>query len=125
MKSLNETTQPIYETSLNEMTRINKNENGNKWWNLNFNTYEVLVIGEGVPNKYPHCHIRHRGNGWDIRVIPDGTVHSIKTKGKGMQNQDDMKKFEKITKEWVKHLNVVAKRSTNGEIIETIWFMNN
>lgn len=126
MKSLNETPNIQQNSgSINEMVKINLKENGNKWWNLNYNVYDVIVMAENSPNKFAHCHIKHKGNGWDIRVLPDGTVHSIKTKGKGMQNQDDMKKFEKITKEWVKHLNVVDQTVTNGSLINTIWIMNN
>ena len=126
MRTLYETSSSLlYETSLNEMSRINKNEHGNKWWNLNFNIYDVVVIGEGQPNKYAHCHIKHRSNGWEIRVLPDGTIHSIKTKGKGMMSMDDAKKFEKITKEWVKQKNVVSPTITNGEVIQNTWIMNN
>ena len=93
MRALYEShSSPLYETSLNEMSRINKNEHGNKWWNLNFNIYDGVVIGEEQPNKYAHCHIKQRSNGWEIRVLPDGTIHSIKTKGKGMMSMDDARK---------------------------------
>lgn len=120
--------QPDYEnlrTSLNEMARVNKKETGNEWWNLNFNKYNVYVRGEGSANKFAHCHVKNLENGWDVRVLPDGTVHSIKTRGKGMQNKQDMLQFERITKEWVKHRNAFDKFRSNGETVQYWWMAEN
>ena len=40
-------------------------------------------------------------------------------------SMDDARKFEKITKEWVKQKNVVSPTITNGEVIQNTWIMNN
>lgn len=110
---------------LNEMAQINLKETGKKKFNLDSNIYYVYVKGEGGYKKFPHFHIKHKANGWDIRMNMDGSFHSIKTKGKGMQNPDDAHQIEQVAKLWIKENNVLEPDRTNGQVAELTWFRQN
>lgn len=110
---------------LNEMAQINLKETGKKKSNLDSNTYYVYVKGEGGYKKYPHFHIKHKANGWDIRMNMNGTFHSIKTKGRGMQTSTDAHRIEQIAKLWVKEKNILEPDRTNGQVAEITWYRQN
>lgn len=112
--------------SLNEMSRINcKEMRSNKECALDCNNFYVYVKGEGGRSKFPHFHIRHIGEGWDIRINLDGTLHSIKTPSKGRQTLDDFRDIEKIAIEWVAQPNALESDRTNGQVAEIAWWRNN
>ena len=82
--------------SLNEMPQINVREMGtDKQSSFNCNSYYVYVKGEGGYKKFPHFHVSHKGEGWDIRMNMDGTFHSIKSKSNRRQNPEDFSDIEK------------------------------
>ena len=82
--------------SLNEMPQINVREMGtDKQSSFNCNSYYVYVKGEGGYKKFPHFHVSHKGEGWDIRMNVDGTFHSIKIKSNRRQNPEDFSDIEK------------------------------
>ena len=82
--------------SLNEMPQINVREMGtDKQSSFNCNSYYVYVKGEGGYKKFPHFHVSHKGEGWDIRMNMDGTFHSIKIKSNRRQNPEDFGDIEK------------------------------
>ena len=82
--------------SLNEMPQINVREMGtDKQSSFNCNSYYVYVKGEGGYKKFPHFHVSHKGEGWDIRMNMDGTFHSIKIKSNRRQNPEDFSDIEK------------------------------
>lgn len=113
--------------SLNEMAQINLNEQGfEKNGCFDASRYYVYVRGEGGNNKFPHFHIKHLGEGWDIRMnIPDGTLHSIKDKSSRRQNPEDFIDIEKISILWAKSPNVFEPDKTNGRVAEIEWYRNN
>lgn len=112
--------------SLNEMSRINCKEMcNNKECALDCNNFYVYVKGEGGYRKFPHFHIRHIGEGWDIRMNLDGTLHSIKTPSKGRQTLDDFRDIEKIAIEWVAQPNALESDRTNGQVAAITWWRNN
>ena len=110
---------------LNEMAQINLHEKGNKKSNLNSDVYYVYVKGEGGYKKFPHFHIKHIANGWDIRMNIDGSFHSIKKKGKGMLNNEDAEPISRIAQLWVKERNIFEPDRTNGQVAELTWYRNN
>ena len=64
--------------------------------------FEVYVSTENT-FIYPHFYIKSKHDGWDIRVIRvnmDGSIHSIKVKGKNMQNESDFPKIERLLKDY-------------------------
>ena len=74
--------------SLNGMAQLNVNENGlSEKDSFDSNVYHVYVAGEGGRQKTPHFHIRHKSEGWDIRMNMDGSFHSIKKNTSERQNQ--------------------------------------
>ncbi|MBR4624357.1 MAG: hypothetical protein IKO56_02330 [Alphaproteobacteria bacterium] len=112
--------------SLNEMSQVNLNEKGlDKKRNLDSSVYYVYVKGEGSFKKFPHYHIRHKTENWDIRMNLDGTFHSIKTKSSNRQTDKDFKDIEKISIEWAKMPNVFEPQKTNSEVARDLWFRNN
>ena len=111
--------------SLNEMAQINIRETQKGKKHLDEGSYYVYVKGEGGYKKFHHFHIRNKANGWDIRMNMDGSFHSIKTRGKGMQNPEDAIGIENIAKEWVKEKNALDPTKTNGEVAEMEWIRNN
>lgn len=126
MKSLYDT-KPLSENALqclNEIAQINIDEPSSKT-GFDANVYYIYVRGECGHKKFAHFHIKHKGNGWDIRMLPDGTFHSIKTRGKGMQNPEDAKPIEKIAKIWVTKQNFIEKDLTNGRLVTIHWTANN
>lgn len=112
--------------SLNEMAQINVNEMGtDKKCSFNCNLYYVYVKGEGSYKKFPHFHIKHKGEGWDIRMNMDGSFNTIKTRSRTRQNEDDFDDIERIAMEWVKQKNALEPDKTNGEVAQTEWIRNN
>lgn len=111
--------------SLNEMAQINLNERGTKNNSFNSDVYYVYVKGEGGYKKFPHFHIKHKSEGWDIRMNMDGTFNSIKKRGRGMQKPSDAEPIAKIAQLWVKEKNVLEPDRTNGKVAETLWYRNN
>lgn len=112
--------------SLNEMSQINCEEMRNdKKSALNCNCFYVYVKGEGGYQKFPHFHIRHLGEGWDIRLNLDGTLHSVKVPSKSRKNIDDFRDIEKIAIKWVKQPNALESDRTNGQVAEITWKRNN
>ena len=71
--------------------------------------------------KFPHFHIKHRGEGWDIRMNMDGSFNSIKTKSDRRQKDEDFADVEKIAINWVKAPNASYPKLTNGELAEIYW----
>ena len=112
--------------SLNETARINVNETrADKESGLDSGSYYVYVKGEGTDKKIPHFHIKSIGEGWDIRMLMDGTFHSVKTTGAGRKEPEDFRDIERIAKQWVKQANVLEPDRTNGEVAEIQWIRNN
>lgn len=107
--------------SLNEMAQVNKRERGNNKFGFDSNVYYVYVRGEGGYKKSPHFHIKHRGEGWDIRMNMDGSFNSIKTKSDRRQKDEDFADVEKIAINWVKAPNASYPKLTNGELAEIYW----
>lgn len=109
--------------SLNEMAQINLNEQGfEKNGCFDASRYYVYVRGEGGNNKFPHFHIKHKSEGWDIRMnIPDGTLHSIKDKSSRRQNPEDFIDIENISIKWVAMKNTSNPSLTNGELASILW----
>jgi hypothetical protein len=107
--------------SLNEMAQVNLRERGNNKYSFDSNVYYVYVRGEGGFRKFPHFHIKHRAEGWDIRMNLDGTFNSIKTKSHNRQNDQDFADIEKIAINWVKAPNTSHPKLTNGELAEIYW----
>ena len=112
--------------SLNEMAQINVDEMGtDKKSNLNCNSYYVYVKGEGSYKKFPHFHIESLSERWDIRMLMDGTFHSIKKKSAKRQKPEDFLDIERIAKVWVTQPNALEPDRTNGKVAETTWIRNN
>ena len=112
--------------SLNEMAQININEMGiDKKSSFNCNSYYVYVKGEGAYKKFPHFHIKHKGEGWDIRMNMDGTFNTINTKSDKRQNAQDFSDIEKIAMKWVNKPNSLEPDKTNGEVANLEWIRNN
>ncbi len=112
--------------SLNEMSQVNFNEKGlEKNCNFNSDVYYVYVKGEGGYKKFPHYHIRHKSEKWDIRMNLEGSFHSIKTKGANRRTKDDFKDIEKISIEWAKMPNALDPQKTNSEVAKDLWIRSN
>ena len=111
---------------LNEMAQINFRERGmEKSGKFDASRYYVYVIGEGGFKKFPHYHIKHRTEGWDIRMNIDGSFHSIKTKSEHRQTEKDFADIEKISLLWAKQPNTFEPEKTNGRVAEIEWYRNN
>ena len=111
--------------SLNEMSQINLDERGNNKNGFDSNVYYVYVRGEGAYKKFPHFHIKHRAEGWDIRMNLDGTFNSIKTKGQRMQKKQDALPIQRVAMQWVNMPNALEPDKTNGKVAENMWKRNN
>jgi len=112
--------------SLNEMAQINVNEMGtDKKSSFNSNAYYVYVMGEGGYKKFPHFHIKSKGEGWDIRMNMDGSFRSIKIKSDKRQKPEDFVDIERIAKVWVTQPNALEPDRTNGKVAEMEWIRNN
>lgn len=112
--------------SLNDTVRINVNETGtDKESGLDSGSYYVYVKGEGTDKKIPHFHIKSVNEGWDIRMLMDGTFHSVKTTGADRKEPEDFRDIERIAKLWVKQANTLEPDRTNGEVAEIQWRRNN
>lgn len=112
--------------SLNEMAQINLKEAGQeKNGFLDSSKYYVYVKGEGGFKKFPHYHIKHKSEGWDIRMNIDGSFHSIKTKSSSRQKYEDFKDIEKISLKWATLPNCFEPDKTNGRVAEIEWYRNN
>jgi hypothetical protein len=112
--------------SLNEMAQLNVNENGlSEKDSFDSNVYHVYVAGEGGRQKTPHFHIRHKSEGWDIRMNMDGSFHSIKTNSSERQNSKDFADIEEISKNWVLKLCTPDDKLTNRELGDILWIAMN
>lgn len=112
--------------SLNEMAQLNVDENGlSKKDSFDSNVYYVYVIGEGGYKKFPHFHIRHKTENWDIRMNIDGSFHSIKKKSSKRQKDEDFLDIEKIAKKWVLKPSTLNDKLTNGELASLLWTSQN
>jgi hypothetical protein len=112
--------------SLNGMAQLNVNENGlSEKDSFDSNVYHVYVAGEGGRQKTPHFHIRHKSEGWDIRMNMDGSFHSIKTNSSERQNSKDFADIEEISKNWVLKLCTLDDKLTNREFGDILWIAMN
>ena len=112
--------------SLNGMAQLNVNENGlSEKDSFDSNVYHVYVAGEGGRQKTPHFHIRHKSEGWDIRMNMDGSFHSIKTNSSERQNSKDFADIEEISKNWVLKLCTLNDKLTNEELAGILWITMN
>ena len=112
--------------SLNGMAQLNVNENGlSEKDSFDSNVYHVYVAGEGGRQKTPHFHIRHKSEGWDIRMNMDGSFHSIKTNSSERQNSKDFADIEEISRKWVLKLCTLNDKLTNGELAGILWIAMN
>ncbi len=112
--------------SLNEMAQLNVGEDGlSKKDSFDSNVYYVYVIGEGGYKKFPHFHIKHKAEGWDIRMNIDGSFHSIKKKAGKRQKNDDFIDIERISKKWVLKASTLNDKLTNGELANILWKSQN
>ena len=112
--------------SLNRMAQLNVNENGlSEKDSFDSNVYHVYVAGEGGRQKTPHFHIRHKSEGWDIRMNMDGSFHSTKTNSSERQNSKDFADIEEISKKWVLKLCTLDDKLTNRELGDILWIAMN
>jgi hypothetical protein len=112
--------------SLNGMAQLNVNENGlSEKDSFDSNIYHVYVAGEGGRQKTPHFHIRHKSEGWDIRMNMDGSFHSIKTNSSERQNSKDFADIEEISRKWVLKLCTLNDKLTNEELAGILWITMN
>lgn len=112
--------------SLNGMAQLNVNENGlSEKDSFDSNVYHVYVAGEGGRQKTPHFHIRHKSEGWDIRMNMDGAFHSIKTNSSECQNSKDFADIEEISRKWVLKLCTLNDKFTNEELAGILWITMN
>ena len=112
--------------SLNGMAQLNVNENGlSEKDSFDSNVYHVYVAGEGGRQKTPHFHIRHKSEGWDIRMNMDGSFHSIKTNTSERQNNKDFADIEEISRKWVLKLCTLNDKLTNEELAGILWITMN
>lgn len=112
--------------SLNGMAQLNVNENGlSEKDSFDSNIYHVYVAGEGGRQKTPHFHIRHKSEGWDIRMNMDGSFHSIKTNSSERQNSKDFADIEEISRKWVLKLCTFDDKLTNRELGDILWIAMN
>ena len=112
--------------SLNGMAQLNVNENGlSEKDSFDSNVYHVYVAGEGGRQKTPHFHIRHKSEGWDIRMNMDGSFHSIKTNSSERQNSKDFADIEEISRKWVLKLCTLNDKLTNEELAGILWITMN
>lgn len=105
---------------LNEMAQVNKREQNI----FPFNVYKVFVLSE-LPNKFPHFHIKSYQEGWEIRVLLNGQIHSIKTKSSKRTKIEDFADIQKKIYKWFELDSPVVKRNTNKEAIEVFWSAEN
>ena len=112
--------------SLNEMAQLNVDEYGlSEKDSFDSNIYYVYVIGEGGCSNFPHFHIKHKSEGWDIRMNIDGSFHSINKKSSKRQNNEDFIDIEKISKKWVLKISTLNDKLTNGELAKILWLSQN
>lgn len=112
--------------SLNGMAQLNVNENGlSEKDSFDSNIYHVYVAGEGGRQKTPHFHIRHKSEGWDIRMNMDGSFHSVKTNSSERQNSKDFADIEEISRKWVLKLCTLDDKLTNRELGDILWIAMN
>ena len=87
--------------------------------------YEVYV-STGNMFIYPHFYIKSKHDGLDIRVNMDGSIHSIKIKGKNMQNESDFPKIERLLRKWLPKSHTYAfGKMSHLKYIKAMWNDNN
>lgn len=124
MNSPLDTARKLYESSLCEMALVNSNETRNT--EFPFSNFRVYVIGEDAAFKFPHFHMMSISDGWDIRVNMDGSIHSIKVKGKNMQNESDFPKIERLLRKWLPKSHTYAfGKMSHLKYIKAMWNDNN
>ena len=107
-------------TSLNEMAQANIKE----MRIFPFNSYRIFVLPEG-PNKFAHFHIKSLQDGWEIRVLLNGKIHSVKTKSSKRTKIEDFADIQKKIYKWFELDSLSVKRNTNEEAIEMFWASEN
>ena len=64
-----------------------------------FNEYRIVVYSE-EHNKFPHFHIISILDGWEIRVLLNGQIHSVKTKSSKRTKIEDFADIQKMIYKW-------------------------
>lgn len=105
---------------LNEMAQVNVKE----MRIFPFNAYRIFVLPEG-PNKFKHFHIKSLQEGWEIRVLLNGKIHSVKTKSSKRAKIEDFADIQKMIYKWLLEKCSTLKVITNKQNIENAWVMEN
>lgn len=105
---------------LNEMAQVNIKE----MRIFPFNAYRIFVLPEG-PNKFKHFHIKSLQDGWEIRVLLNGHIHSVKTKSSKRTKIEDFADIQKMIHKWLLEKCATLKVITNKQNIENAWVMEN
>lgn len=105
---------------LNEMAQVNVKEMSI----FPFNAYKMFIVPEG-PNKFPHFHIKSYQEGWEIRVLLNGQIHSVKTKSSKRTKIEDFADIQKMIYKWLLEKCATLKVITNKQNIENAWVMEN
>ena len=105
---------------LNEMAQANIRE----MRIFPFNAYRIFVLPEG-PNKFKHFHIKSLQDGWEIRVLLNGQIHSVKTKSSKRTKIEDFADIQKKIYKWFELDSPSIKRNTNKEAVEIFWDSEN
>ena len=105
---------------LNEMAQVNKREQNI----FPFNAYKVFVLSE-ERNKFAHFHIKSLQDGWEIRVLLNGKIHSIKTKSSKRTKIEDFADIQKKIYKWFKLDSKIAKCCSNEEAVRIFWDAEN
>ena len=105
---------------LNEMAQVNKREQNI----FPFNAYKVFVLSE-ERNKFAHFHIKSYQEGWEIRVLLNGKIHSVKTKSSKRTKIEDFADIQKMIYKWLLEKCASLKVITNKQNIENIWDAEN
>lgn len=105
---------------LNEMAQVNKREQNI----FPFNAYKVFVLSERL-NKFPHFYIKSLQDGWEIRVLLNGKIHSVKTKSSKRTKIEDFADIQKMIYKWFNLDSKIAKCCSNKEAIELFWDAEN
>lgn len=105
---------------LNEMAQVNKREQNI----FPFNAYKVFVLSE-ERNKFAHFHIKSLQDGWEILVLLNGQIHSVKTKSSKRTKIEDFADIQKMIYKWLLEKCATLKVITNKQNIENAWVMEN
>ena len=89
-----------------------------------FNEYRIVVYSE-EQNKFPHFHIISILDGWEIRVLLNGQIHSVKTKSSKRTKIEDFANIQKMIYKWLHEKCATLKVITNKQNIDNVWDMKN